>query len=73
MNYVVVIERIRRCRSCFIYTLSPTRHLWLAKLMLKLRLLLAEDDCNWAITTETEAQEMCATYRNWMGENRIGG
>jgi hypothetical protein len=73
MSYVVVIERIRRCRSCFIYSLSPTRYLWLAKLKLKIRLLLAEDDCNWAIVTEPEAQEMCLGYRNWMGENRVGG
>ena len=72
MKHVVVIERIRHCRSCFIYCLRPTRYLWWAKFKLRVQLAIAEEDCNYWIANEVEADKLCSTYRNWLGDNRVG-
>lgn len=71
-RYVPVIEHVVRLRSCYLYTLTPRRWLWLAKLCLWLTITLLEGDCNAWIVSPERAQEMLANYCNWLGERRLG-
>ena len=69
-RYVAVVERIRRCRSCFMYFMKPRRYLWQAKVDLWFALLV-EGDANYWIMRQSQLDAHLGAYRNWLGENRI--
>ena len=71
-RYVPVVVHQVRMRSCYIYTLKPRRWLWLAKICLWLQMTFMESECEALICNQVQAQTYVATFRNWLGENRIG-
>lgn len=72
--YVPIIEHFARLRSCYLLALKPRRSLWVATFVLWLYVTFIDQQAvGWIAFGTDAAEERLRLYRNWMGENRIGG
>jgi hypothetical protein len=65
-----VVEVIRRCRGCYVYTLRPRRFKWVATYYAYLTHWFSEDDV--LFFKVEDVPKFLAEYKNWLGENRVG-
>jgi hypothetical protein len=74
VKWVPVIEHVARLRSCYIYTLKPRRWRWHATMMAYLHFYTcASPESRVWVMPEPLAKCKVEDYRNWLGENRVGG